>query len=265
MSGNDEIIFTGEYKDFRFGARFEVTGKSGKDVARILDHISARIEPYAFRFSGIDTKMIDDMAAPAGKGIPAVYGFFENHPPRELSTMLRKAVPDPALMPAAESYLLNTLLKNAGVGFKATDGQTEIRAEDEKPEDVIAFIGRYGQWIAVKKLGLDKVQDYEVSGILSSVNHTLVNKAFDFAGIKKDDALVDSIASGKRRSYGNLGMCLREMEAKSTAVTSDADQAYVICKIFEKLGYKPYASPGMLTEAHPDIKPPKVRGRKPKG
>jgi hypothetical protein len=258
MSGNDEIIFTGEYKDFRFCARFGVDGKSGNDVAHILDYISAKIEPYAFKFSGIDTKMIDDIAKPSGKGIPAVYGFFEDHLPKEISGMLAKALPDPALKPAAESYLFNTLLKNAGVAFKATDGQTEIRGEDEKPGEVIGFIGKYGQWIAVKRLGLEKVQDYEVSGILSSVNHTAVNKAFDFALIKKEDTLVDSIVSGKRKSYGNIGMCLREMESKQ------AGDAYVVCKIFEKLGYKPYASPGMLSEAHPDIKPPKVKGRKPK-
>jgi hypothetical protein len=258
----DEIIFSGAYKSFKLGVNFDVTGKEPKDVAAILGFIGSRIEPDSFKFAGVNMLELSDISHSAsGKGLASVYGFLEAHPPKELKGMLEKAVPDPALVPAAESCLFSMLLTKAGVGFKATSGDAPFKPKDEEPGDVIAFIGRYGQWMAVKKLGLEKVQDYEVSAILASVNNTLVGKSFDFAGMKRDDATVAAIAGGKRRSIGNVGMALRELEPK----LGGGDDAYLVCKTLEALGYKPYASPEMLTNAHPDIKPPKVKGRKPKG
>jgi hypothetical protein len=128
--------------------------------------------------------------------------------------------------------------------------------------DHISFIGKYKQWIAIKKLGLESVQDYEVSAVLASANHTMINKSFDFADLKKNDAVVDSICKGKRKSYGNVAQALKDLTPK---LSGTSDDAYVVCKVLETLGFKPYASPDMLTAAHPDIKPPKVKGRKPKG
>jgi hypothetical protein len=172
-----------------------------------------------------------------------------------------KTVPDPLLLPAAESCFLNSILVKAGVPFKPAPGEVTVKPAAEQPGDVIAFIGKFGQWVAIKKLGLEKAQEYEVSAILAGINHTIVNKAFDFSGVVRDDALIASVSAGKRRSLGNLGMCLRELEGK---LRSDDSDAYAVCKVFETLGYKPYASPEMLRDAHPDIKPPKVKGRKPK-
>jgi len=255
----DEIIFAGQYKDFRLGIRFELTGKKPEDVAAALAHISSSIEPYAFKFSGIDTKKIDDFAKVSGKGISAVYGFLESRTPGDIKKALGTALPDPKLMSVAECYLFNRILENAGVAFKPS--VAPVKPAEEQIEDFIGFIGKYGKWIAIKKLGLEKVQDYEVSGVLSGVNHTAVNKAFDFAGVEKDDEAVASAARGMRKSYNNAAAMLKELEPK----LSGDSAAYLVCKSLETLGYRPYASPGMLTDAHPDIKPPKVRGRKPKG
>ncbi|MFA5187213.1 MAG: DUF2666 family protein [Patescibacteria group bacterium] len=261
MDGNDEVIFTGAYKDFSLGIRFDLSGRRPEDAAAALAYISASIEPHAFRFSGIDTKKIDEFAKPSGKGLPAVYGFLEAKGPGGLKDALLKAVPDPKLLPAAESYFFSRLLSSAGVPFKVALAPSAGPGE-EKIEDFIGFMGKFGPWIAIKKLGLEKVQDYEVSGILAGINHTVVNKAFDFAGLKGDDALIASAAGGKRRSYGNVAPVLKEVEQK---LGGGAGDAYIICKALETLGYKPYASPEMLSDAHPDIKPPKVKGRKPKG
>ncbi|MCI0504051.1 DUF2666 domain-containing protein [Candidatus Micrarchaeota archaeon] len=261
MDGNDEIIFTGAYRDFSLGIRFDLSGRKPEEVAGALAYISASIEPHAFRFSGIDTKKIDEFAKPAGNGLAAAYGFLEAKGPGGVKDALLKAVPDANLLPAAESYFFSRLLSGAGVPFKVAPTQA-ARPEQEKIEDFIGFVGKFGPWIAIKKLGLEKVQDYEVSGILAGINHTVVNKAFDFAGVKKDDAIVASAAGGKRRSYGNVALVLREIEQK---MGGDSGDAYLVCKALETIGYKPYASPEMLSVAHPDIKPPKVRGRKPKG
>lgn len=261
MTGNDEIIFAGEYKDFRLGVRFSLSGAQPQDVAKALVHVSEKIEPFAFRFSGIDTAAIEKYASPQGKGIAAAAAFLEGTPPAELRATLMKMAPKPELYPAAESYFLNRLLARTGVPFKvSTEGAPE--GEDEKPGDFIGFIGKYGQWVAIKKLGLEKVQDYEVSGILSGINHTVVNKAFDLSGAGKDDALVARVAGGKRKTFGNIAAALRELGGSLGGGPGDA---YAVCKALETMGCKPYASPEMLTEAYPDIKPPKVKGRKPKG
>jgi len=249
MTGNDEIIFTGEYKGFRLGAHFDLTGKEPKDVAAVLAYISETIEPFAFKFSGIDTAAVEKLATVDGKGIPAIVKLLEGKTPTALRGALLNAVPDPKLYSAADAYFVNRLLYNAGIQFKASAPLT-IKPSEEEIADFIGFVGKYGPWVAIKKRGMEKVQDYEVSGILAGINHTVVNKAFDFAGmVKSVDAAV------KRKSFGNLAECLRGLEGKD---------AYAVCKSLEAIGYKPYASPEMLTDAHPDIKPPKVKGRKPK-
>lgn len=261
MQGKDEIILVGTYKDMKFGTRFNLTGADQKDVARALASISEAIEPYAFKFSEIDMAKIDSLAKPSGKGIGAVYGFLESNRPKELKEALAKSMPDPKLMDVGETYLLNTIMKKSGVKFSISKAGLTIEQETEKPDDTVAFIGKFGQWISIKKLCVDKVQDYEVSGILAGIDNTVVNKAFDFFGTKKDDAMVQSIAAGKRRTLGNLAEALRGLEPK---LSGNDDDVYAVCKVCETIGYKPYASPEMLTDAHPDIKPPKTRGRKPK-
>ncbi|MEW6748718.1 MAG: DUF2666 family protein [Candidatus Micrarchaeota archaeon] len=254
----DEIIFTGQYKDFKLGIRFDLSGKSEKDVAAALAYVSEKVEPHAFRFSGIDTDAVDGFAKISGKGLAAVYDFLEANKPGDIKDALGKALKDPKLMPAAESYLMNRLLAKAGIAFKA--GSNDAKPVDEGVDDFIGFIGKYGKWIAIKKLGLENVKDYEVSGILSGVNHTAVNKGFDFAGVEKDDATVASVTKGMRKSFNNAAAMLKALEPKL-----DGGKAYLVCKSLETLGYPPYATPGMLTDAYPDIKPPKTRGRKPKG
>jgi hypothetical protein len=256
----EELIFTGGYKSFSLNVRFDLSGKGPADAAAALAFISERIEPHAFRFSGIDTAAVERFAKAGGRGVGAVRAFFEERAPGAIKDALSRAVPVPELMPAAESCLFNSLLRSAGVPFKADPAGA--KPSEHGKEDFIGFIGNYGGWVAIKKLSLEKVRDYEVSGILSGINHTIVNKAFDFAGMRRNDDEIGAAVKGKRRSYGNVAPLLRELEPKLDGTRSDG---YVVCKALEGLGYKPYASPEMLTSAHPDIKPPKVKGRKPKG
>jgi hypothetical protein len=256
MAGNDEILFNGAYKDFRVGVRFDLSGKSADEVVYAMGHIGSAIEPHAYRFSGIDTEKIDALARPEGTGLEAVCGFLQAKPPKAMQAALAEALPKEELMPVAESYLLNRLLTRAGVRFTARSSAT-LTPKEEEIGDHMAFIAKYGDWVAIKKLGLEDVQDYEVSGMLCGTNHTLVNKGFDFAGAKADVA-----ASGKRKTLGNLCAALSELAPK---LSDGSEDAFRLIKAMEGVGYRPYASPDMLTAAYPDIKPPKVRGRKPKG
>ncbi|MBI5046987.1 DUF2666 family protein [Candidatus Micrarchaeota archaeon] len=268
MEGTDEIVFTGEYKDFKLGLKFDLDGKTEEDVIYALDYIHSSIEKYAFKFSGINTQEIDKFAQPKGKGLKTVCDFLENNSSSEIKTRLTAGLTETLssgkegvkLLSAAESYLLNQLLTKAEVQF-TVKGNSTMKPAMEKPDSMIGFIGKYKKWVAIKKLGLDKVNDYEVAGILAGINHSVVNKGFDFAG-PQDDATVLAVTKGKRKSYGNAASCLRELEGKLTGKRTDA---FLVSKVLETIGIKPYASPEMLTDAYPDIKPPKVKGRKPKG
>ena len=257
MVGKDELIFTGEYKGFRLGLKYELSGKDGKYVSAALSSLSEKIEPHAFYFSGIDMKNIERIADPKGKGLSSIINFLDSNPQGQVKQELSKGLAKPELISAAESYFFNRMLMRAGVYFKAGEAAV-LEASEEKPDDFIGFIGKYGSWVSIKKLGLGNVQDYEVSGILSGINHTAVNKGFDFANLKDGSG---AFLAGKRKSFGNLSETLKQIEGK----VAGPEDAMTVARVFEGVGYRPYASPQMLTDAYPDIKPPKTRGRKPKG
>ncbi|MFH1684958.1 MAG: DUF2666 family protein [Candidatus Micrarchaeota archaeon] len=253
MYGGDEIILCGEHKKFKAGLHYDLSDTDEKEVSRILGDVSSTVEPLAFEFSGIDTKAIDKFVEFDGKDVEAVAEYIQKNG-SAWKKWAKEVLPNPKLIHAADSYLFNKLLSEAGIKFKV-DGNAKTKPDNEEIGDVIAFVGRYKTWISIKKLGMDNVKDYEVSGILSGINHSVVNKSFEFDGSDMDDAKVQEITKGKRKSYGNAALCLREL--------GSADH-YTICKVLEGIGFRPYASPFMLTEAYPDIKPPKVKGRKPK-
>jgi hypothetical protein len=264
MEGEDEVILCGAYKDFRKELRYGLGSADTMEVAHVLGAISDAVEPHAFSLSGIDVAGIRAYAKPAGAGLPAIIEFLKSNPQGQIKEKLKSLCPVPELLPAAESCLFNLLMAGAKVTFRMGDSVAKpaTMPSKEPAEDTIAFVGKYKGWISIKKLGLENVRDWEVSAILSAISHTSVNKAFDFSGVEKNDALVSKVAAGRRKSYGNLadalGAILPELKNGRLA------DAYVICKVFETIGYKPYASPEMLSDAHPEVKPPKVRGRKPK-
>ena len=250
---NDEIVITGKYKGLNLGMKIDLSGQDEKYVAGALAYVSEQIEQKSYEFV-LDCKKIDAFAQ-CGKGLSGVIAFLEANPQGKIKDALAPSIAKPQLMSAAESYFVGALLRKAGVQYKVAPIAAKPAKED--PTDFIGFMGKYKTWVAVKKLGLEKVQDYEVSGILSGINNTIVNKAFDFSGIEKNDAVVEKAVAGKRKSYLNLAAALKAL--------GSAANPYTIAKVCEKLALKPYSSPEMLTAAHPDIKPPKVKGRKPKG
>lgn len=241
----EEVILVGEYKDFISDRHYYVGNASAQDIAGILVQLSDLIEPFIYRFSGIETAKIDSVLN-VGQGLASVCEFIRSF---KRDMLLPAAQNKSTMLPIAESYFIGQLLKRAGVAFKPA-AAASIRPQAEKPGDVIAFIGNCKGWFAVKKLSVDaKTHDWEVAGILSGINNTIVAKAFDFAGIKTD------VRSMGRKSLGNLADALSAIEEKNP---------YVVCRTCENFGYKPYASPEMLAEEYPDIKPPRMKGRKPK-
>ncbi len=247
MIGDDEIIFSGKYKGLNLNVRYGLRGASKKDVAGALVEVIKTIEPFAYEFSEINCKKVEEIASKAGKDLASVAKFIRENPVRK---MLEGAVKDEKLTTAAESYFFNRVLANVGINL-FPDAKTSIKPEPEKVEGQIVFVAKYEKWVAIKKLALEGVKDWEVSGLLSGIVQTAVNKAFEFTGESGE------VSTGKRRkSFGAAADLLEELIGKD---------AYTIVKSLENLGYVPYANPDMLTAAHPDIKPPKLRGRIAKG
>ncbi len=243
----EEIILSGQFRDFKAERHYSVNNATNEQVAAILVEISDFIEPFAYKFSGIDTAKIDSLVSSVGKGLPEAVKFLSS---LKRDSLMPAAQNKATMMPITESYLLNQLFKKAGVAFKPP-ASNSIKPEVEKPGAQVVFVGNCKSWVAVKKLTAnEKTQSWEVAGILSGINHTIINKAFDFMGMKGE------VQAGGRKSIGNLASALQSLSNPNP---------YIICKTCEAFGFKPYASPEMLTKEYPDIKPPKVKGRKPKG
>lgn len=263
---DEEIIFSAKHGDFAFSERFIMSGQKKESALAVLAHISETIEPAAFRFAVADTKAIDAFAGKA-KTLKEVAKLLDSTPQNQIKDMLRDAVKgeDP-MVPAAETYMLSRLLTGAGVPYKITTKMFGPLPKSEPWPDngTVAFIANWNGWISIKKLSVDeKTEGWEVAGLLSSANNTIVNKMFDLACAKKDDALVQKLCAGKRKSYKNIAAVLSQIEASGPQNTPES--AYVLAKSCETLGIKPYASTDMLAQAHPEVKGVKMRGRKPKG
>ncbi|MDO8554349.1 MAG: DUF2666 family protein [Candidatus Micrarchaeota archaeon] len=240
----EEIILVGKYKNLNLDRHYYVDKCGDTEVAALLVDLSNVIEPYIYQFSGIDTKKIDDLIN-VGLGLPAVISFFKSFKRNDL---LSAAQNKNTMMSIAESYLVNRVLTKANVAFKPM-GTHSIKQDVEIPESLIAFIGNCKGWFAAKKLTInEKTEAWEVAGILSGINHTMVNKSFGFAKLSGNTKI-------GRKSLSSLAEAL---------ATVDVNNPYEICKTCEGFGIKPYAAPEMLMKEYPDIKPPKVKGRKSK-
>ena len=251
----EELILVGSYKQMKLEHHYLLKNVSEKDLGALIAHISEEIEGFAYPFAGIDTAKVESIAKEVSSK-ETLINYLERTKPGQLKERLIAACKVKELLPAAESLFIKTILKNAGIGIKPQASNT-ITDSKEKPEDVIAFIGNAKKWFAAKKLSVDKTtQEWEVAGILSGINFSLMLKVFDFAGVTRDDAKVEGILKGKRKGLAMLAQVIKEMPV---------DNPYVVCKVCEGVGYSPYLQPKLLSPAYPDIKPPKVKGRKPKG
>jgi len=243
MIGDDEVIFSGKHKGLDVNVRYGLKGASEKEVAGVLVEVIKKIEPFAYEFSEIDCKKVEEIASKAGKDLNSIAKFIKENSVRK---MLEGTVNDAKLVTASESYFFNRALSNAGINL-LPDIKTSIKPETEKVEGQIVFVGKYEKWVAIKKLALEGVEDWEVSGLLGGIIQTAVNKSFELAGESSE------VGAGKRRkSFSAAADLLEELAGKD---------AYIIVKSLENLGYAPYANMGMLAAAHPELKPKKPKGR----
>ncbi|MBI5223037.1 hypothetical protein HY990_01305 [Candidatus Micrarchaeota archaeon] len=265
MEIHDEIILTGEYKSLKLGFRFDLSGTKPSDVSYALGQTYSKIELPAYQFAAVDLKKISSFVSSnvSGTGISAVCSFFEKNSPGQIKTLLVSSVPSdkPKLISMAESFMIRELLQKCNVPYLGFSASSSLKPQPVPNDDVIGFIGKFGPWVSIKKLGLEGAQEYEISGVLSGISHSVVNKAFDFSDVKSAETLATAATKGKRKSYGALCEALKIL---SPNLKNDSASAFAVFKTLVLLNLLPYPSPALLTDAYPDIKPPKVKGRKPK-
>ncbi|MFH1222187.1 MAG: DUF2666 family protein [Candidatus Micrarchaeota archaeon] len=253
MIGDDEIVFAGKYKDFNFGVRFNLAKAEKNDVIAALLYVSENIEAAGFKFSGIDYAVVDKAAKKCGS-VAEVVAHINATSTRKL---LATAVKERKLMATAESCFFNLLLTRAGIAIKPKL-QLTLKPEKYEEKGRIGFIGKYKEWTAIKKLGLAEVEhDWEVAGVLASVNMTAINKvlrlaADDYAAVEQK---AKAAAAGKRKSFAGA----------AEVIEATAGDAVLLTKALEALGYYTYLTPFTLMKMYPDLKPKKPKGRAPKG
>lgn len=259
----NEIIFSAEYKEWRNALRFSFHNGSDSDVVYALSYIHKQIENRAFSYSGIDCALIEETVQ-TSNGLLDVIDILESKKPNEWTDFLLKTVKKKELLPAAKTKFICTLLSKNRISATISP---EIITSSIKPEEQkslgakIAFIGQYKNWVAIKKISIDeKTNDYEVAGILSAINTTLITKSFDFLNPDKTmEAIASKVTMGKRSSFANLADALKQIFDSLTE--NKINNAYLIKCVFENLGFTPYANLAMLVPAYPELKMPKPKGR----
>jgi hypothetical protein len=258
MEGGDELIILGSFGDFSVGKRYDLEGASQVDVASILVSIHDEIEPYAYKFAGVDYDSISKYASPENDGISGVLDFLSKTPQSKIKKFLLSSCRMKELLPAAESCFFNRLLTKAGLRI-TPDVEKSISPEKEEVSGQLIFIAKYQKWMAIKKLSLDKAEEWEVGALLSGVNHTIVHKSFDFLDVALDPR-APKLSQG-RKSMKNAISALEAIREDSPK----ADElALLLNNVLTQIGYPPYATLTVLEKAY-DVKPPKPKGRLPKG
>ncbi len=252
----DCIETWGAYKGWKFGYTFELEGKNDGNVAYALAKTADEIEDKAYMHCGMNTEVVDGAIRGAGgKGIKEMVVFLEKFKPSE---MLEKACGEKKeLRPAAESYFFSKILRIFGVPYRLTAkmlSDFEIEQKEKEPDDQIVFIGKYKEWVAIKKLTVPGSEEYEIGGILSSICTTVVPKTFQFAKINAN------IKTSKGKSIKNLVEMLKNAESDDEKQTAANVHA-----VFDAYGITPYPTIQMLEKAYPDLKAKKPKGRMPKG
>lgn len=262
----EELRFEMDYKGETHGFHYKLDSASEQDVAHAAASVSGIANEKGFLYSGVNLSRVDSFIG--GLGGEGISGTLTGLAPGELRNCLKDACGEKEkLVPAAEAYFFHRLLGKHSLPCVAEPGMFGGRLIMEKthPKGRIALMAKYKSWVAIKKMSVGPgVRDYEVSGILCAINETLVRKAFEFARI--DTAALDThakkLAAGRRKSPSVVGEVLESLPEKGK---TRVENAYLVFALLGEFGLKPYASREMLSKQYPDVKPPKPRGRMPKG
>ncbi|MFH2106903.1 MAG: hypothetical protein ABII22_06610 [Candidatus Micrarchaeota archaeon] len=266
----DEIILTCKYKGFNIGKKYEFDKPDPKVIAGVLSSLSEDIEQKAFELSGIDTKKIDELVS---KKTDLIEGIRTT----KKEDLLAGCNNDKPMIPIAESYFLNKMFKKFNIPIRPAPN-TSYPSKKEEPSNVV-FIGNVKPWFAARKILVGKTtEDYEISGVLSAANYTIVNKSFEFfmSTIPMAGEMAQ-FGQGERKSFANLAAALEKLRAfllfsKSLTNNNPDLVAYNYFKVCSNVGFNkgvpgfmPYANTYVMVGKYPDLKIKKPKGRVAKG
>ncbi len=235
MLGSDEIIFIADYNGLKKGIRYDLSNASEKDVASVLVNLSDYIEPYAYRFVGVD---YDALEAQIPSSVSPADFLKDN---KKLWTSTCKG----ELKSIIESCFLNILLRKANIPFKPVL-KMSLQEEKQDLDSGIFFIAKYNNWVAIKKLGAEGKKPHELGGLLAGIDSTIINKSYDLLSMERPK-------TKGRKSFNALVDVLESLDPK--------DPAHNLGSL-ESLGFTPYPTLEVLVKIYPDLKIPKRRGRK---
>jgi hypothetical protein len=256
----DEILFAIKSKEWTFGKKASFAQGDEKRLALFLSSLEYEISEKGFFFCGIDARKIAAYAksACAGKkGFSGLASVFSGIKPGEHKAKLGEACEEKCV-PLADAYFLKKACEETGCPLNFA-GKADAR-EERPAEDEAVFVGKHGEWFAVKKMSIDATtKRHEIAGILATIDATVRRKMFDFAGIGKEavEARAAALTKGKRKAYGNLAEALagvKEGEFKAE------EASYLLDRILSNLGFAAWPSTETLSEVYPDLKFAKPRG-----
>jgi len=256
----DEVVFTIKSKEWNFGKKASFAMGEEKKLGLFLSYLESETSEKGFFFCDIDTAKIAAYAKSAcvgKKGFPGLASVCSGIKQGEHKARLLEACEE-KYVPLADAYFLKKAVEETGCPLRLA-GKSEMK--DEKPvEDEAIFVGKHGEWFAVKKMSIDATtKRHEIAGILAIIGATVRRKMFDFAGVKREaiEAAALQLTKGKRRAYGNLVDALsgvKEGEFKGE------DASYLLDRILSNLGFAAWPSAETLSKVYPDLKFAKPRG-----
>jgi hypothetical protein len=260
----EELKLEVSLPELREGLAFDLSSASEKDAACAVAYSSEKIDALTFAYSGINVSVLDkELSKYSGKG-PKEAGAALLAA-KSLREVFKDAVNGRnTLIPVAECYFFSKLPARFGFSPKLNSNMVAsfLKPKSFAPGSRISLVSKFKDWVAIKKLFLEPgMARWEIAGILAGINETLVKKAFDFVGLDKAklDARAAEFTKGKKKSYSAIGEALQGVDG------SPAEIAYLYNSILSTFEILPYANRPMLSKEYPDIKGPRMRGRKPKG
>jgi len=253
----DEIILYENYGKIESMHHYDLTGVNEKQVVLVLANTSEYIERKGYEFAGINVGEFDKFISEKSKTHKTIDEFIELEK-KKVNKFVKTIIPTSRHMQIAESYVINRLFETYAIPRKIHPKEVNAKlpkeVKCEMNEKRIAFIGHYKKWMVVKKLTTEKAENWELSGILSSINFTCVNASFKF--LKVEEPTIK-----KRKHKWDT---ILEVLEESNKIKDKFAKALFISRNLENARYSPYLQPRILIKAYPDIKPPKPRGRLPK-
>lgn len=289
MAGSDSIEFFANYNGWVESRNLEVSDSTNPaEIAHELASVRSLVSDKAFEVLGIDTKTLDAYAKKFAssfakndyKSLAAAYKALGSADAD--SNITKAAKNSDQLKPFAKVYLLRAAAKELNLMWYVSE-ESKVFTSKSKPKKTgsapysgIAFMAKYKDWVAIKKLSIaDDTKAEEVAAQLSSIRMTTERKLPQILGIDADslDAYAAESTNNMRKSFANMEkivdiLCTsKTKEVITKAIPSEAVRAvaviYLSNKMYQDIKLELEVSPELLMDMFPGLKIPKPKGRMP--